>query len=681
MNRAFGRDTRYVSTIGLSQIAGGQFLHVFQPRHWINAGQAGPAGLDAAGRARRLRRPTRTRTVVALSGDYDFQFMIEELAVGAQFHLPYIHVVVNNSYLGLIRQSPARVRHGLLRAAVVRQRQQPRSSAATASTTSRWPRAWAARRCGSTGPRTSRRRSSRRKKLMAEFRVPVRRRGHPGAGHEHLDGHRAGQRRRVRGARRRWTSTRRPPSPCSTEPMRAIAAVHVVVAPDKFKGSLTAREVADAGRGRDRRRRRRASRSCRSRSPTAATARVDAAVAAGLRAGRRCARTGPTGEPVDTAFAVRDGVAVVEMADVSGLRLLPPDRLAPLHRELVRHRRGGRAPRWTTAAATVVLGIGGSASTDGGAGMLQALGARLLDAAGRRAAARRRARWPTSTGVDLSGLHPALAEHPDRRGQRRRQPAARPARRRRGVRAAEGRDPGRRRRCSTPRWRAGPTSVDARPRGRADVRRPRRAPGPRAGSASRRWPCSAPSSSRASSWCSTSSASPTTCPGAGLVVTGEGSLDEQTLHGKAPAGVAAAAAAAGIPVVTVSGRLAPDRRRSCAAPASPRLRPHRHRARRAALPGRGRPAAASELATHPRPRTGSEEDTHDHHGAALRQRRTACAAATCTTASRASPFLGEARTAPRYRFFSVRDEFPGAVAGGRGRRERRRASCTTCRWT
>ena len=44
MNRAFGRDTRYVSTIGLSQIAGGQFLHVYKPRHWINAGQAGPLG-------------------------------------------------------------------------------------------------------------------------------------------------------------------------------------------------------------------------------------------------------------------------------------------------------------------------------------------------------------------------------------------------------------------------------------------------------------------------------------------------------------------------------------------------------------------------------------------------------------------------------------------------------------
>src|SRR4051812_46857330 len=46
-----------------------------------------------------------TRTVVGLSGDYDFQFLIEELAVGAQFRLPYVHVLVNNSYLGLIRQS------------------------------------------------------------------------------------------------------------------------------------------------------------------------------------------------------------------------------------------------------------------------------------------------------------------------------------------------------------------------------------------------------------------------------------------------------------------------------------------------------------------------------------------------------------------------------------------------
>jgi tartronate-semialdehyde synthase len=104
MNRAFGKDTRYVSTIGLSQIAGGQFLHVYRPRHWINAGQAGPLGWTLPA-ALGVCVADPEATVVALSGDYDFQFLIEELAVGAQFHLPYIHVLVNNSYLGLIRQA------------------------------------------------------------------------------------------------------------------------------------------------------------------------------------------------------------------------------------------------------------------------------------------------------------------------------------------------------------------------------------------------------------------------------------------------------------------------------------------------------------------------------------------------------------------------------------------------
>jgi len=44
MCRAFGPETRYVTTIGLSQIAAAQMLHVFRPRHWVNAGQAGPLG-------------------------------------------------------------------------------------------------------------------------------------------------------------------------------------------------------------------------------------------------------------------------------------------------------------------------------------------------------------------------------------------------------------------------------------------------------------------------------------------------------------------------------------------------------------------------------------------------------------------------------------------------------------
>jgi tartronate-semialdehyde synthase len=104
MNAAFGRDVRYVSTIGLSQIQAAQLLHVYQDRHWINAGQAGPLGWTVPA-ALGVATACPDETVVALSGDYDFQFMIEELAVGAQFNIPYVHVLVNNAYLGLIRQS------------------------------------------------------------------------------------------------------------------------------------------------------------------------------------------------------------------------------------------------------------------------------------------------------------------------------------------------------------------------------------------------------------------------------------------------------------------------------------------------------------------------------------------------------------------------------------------------
>ncbi|MCY7317686.1 MAG: glyoxylate carboligase [Ramlibacter sp.] len=104
MNKVFPRDTIYVTTIGLSQIAGAQFLHVYGPRQWINCGQAGPLGWTIPA-ALGVVASDPTRTVVGLSGDYDFQFLMEELAVGAQFRLPYVQVLVNNSYLGLIRQS------------------------------------------------------------------------------------------------------------------------------------------------------------------------------------------------------------------------------------------------------------------------------------------------------------------------------------------------------------------------------------------------------------------------------------------------------------------------------------------------------------------------------------------------------------------------------------------------
>ncbi len=104
MSAVFGKDTTYVSTIGLSQIAAAQFLNIYKPRQWINCGQAGPLGWTMPA-ALGVVAADPGANVVALSGDYDFQFMLEELAVGAQFNLPYVHVLVNNAYLGLIRQS------------------------------------------------------------------------------------------------------------------------------------------------------------------------------------------------------------------------------------------------------------------------------------------------------------------------------------------------------------------------------------------------------------------------------------------------------------------------------------------------------------------------------------------------------------------------------------------------
>ena len=155
MNKAFGPDTRYVSTIGLSQIAAAQFLHVYQPRHWINAGQAGPLGWTVpATLGVCVADPD--ATVVALTGDYDFQFMMEELAVGAQFNLPYVHVLVNNAYLGLIRQSQrgfdmdfcVQLSFDNINSA------ETRTSPATASITSSSRRRWAARRFAYRTPRS-----------------------------------------------------------------------------------------------------------------------------------------------------------------------------------------------------------------------------------------------------------------------------------------------------------------------------------------------------------------------------------------------------------------------------------------------------------------------------------------------------------------------------------------------
>lgn len=180
---------------------------------------------------------------------------------------------------------------------------------------------------------------------------------------------------------------------------------HVVVAPDKFKGSLPAPQVAD----------------CVIRGLRAVDDGIDAVaipvadggegtLAAALAAGFErvpVVASGPTGRPVQTAYAHRDGLAVVEMADVSGLGRLPDGRFEPLHAS---SRGTGEviAAALDAGCTSIVLGIGGSACTDGGAGLAEALGARVLDARGRQLPAGGAALTDVHR-VDLSGMHPQLA--------------------------------------------------------------------------------------------------------------------------------------------------------------------------------------------------------------------------------------------------------------------------------
>ena len=178
----------------------------------------------------------------------------------------------------------------------------------------------------------------------------------------------------------------------------------VLVAPDKFKGSLSAAEVADA-----------VIRGLTAQLPGVDVRALpvadggDGTLAAAEAAGfRRLSVTacGPTGEPVETALGRHGDRAVVEMADVSGLCRLPDGVLQPL---TATSRGTGEliAAALADGARRIVLGIGGSACTDGGAGMLQALGARLLDADGREIGPGGAALQDLA-GVDLDGLHPLL---------------------------------------------------------------------------------------------------------------------------------------------------------------------------------------------------------------------------------------------------------------------------------
>jgi glycerate kinase len=333
----------------------------------------------------------------------------------------------------------------------------------------------------------------------------------------------------------------------------------VVVAPDKFKGSLTAAEVA-AGVA-----------AGLARGGFAGEIEVlpvadggDGTVAAAVSAGFRRVELGvrgPVGKNVTASYALLDDTAVIEAAQACGLALMPPGCLAPL----TATSRGVGELILTASrmgAKRIVLGVGGVATTDGGAGLLQALGARLEDDKGRElpgggAALARLATLDLSRLRGLSGVEFLLASDVDN-------PLLGPA----GAAAVYAPQKGatsdevRLLEAGLRRWAditeaavGGPLPVrDAPGAGAAGgigfaallFLGARMQPGIElllelAGFGSR-------------------------LDRARLVITGEGSLDAQTLHGKAPVGVARAAAAhnPAVPVVAVAGRctLTPDELRA-----------------------------------------------------------------------------------------------------------------------
>ncbi len=321
--------------------------------------------------------------------------------------------------------------------------------------------------------------------------------------------------------------------------------MRVVVAPDKFKGSATAAEAAAA-----------LAAGLRRVAPGLDIAEVpvadggDGTVAAALAAGFAAVRVsaeGPVGEPVETEFAVRDGTAVIEMADVAGLRRLPAG-FAPLTAST--YGVGQVIMAALARAATIVLGIGGSATTDGGAGMVQALGVRLTGD-GALDLERGGAALAGLAAVDLAGLDQRLAAATILVASDVDNPLLGPS----GAAAVFGPQKGASRAdiavldLALTRWATLTRAATGR-----DV-----ACEPGAGAAG------------GTGFAALAYLGARLVPGAGLmldlvgfddalagadlVITGEGSLDRQTLGGKAPVGVARAAAARGVPVVVVAGRV------------------------------------------------------------------------------------------------------------------------------
>jgi glycerate kinase len=324
--------------------------------------------------------------------------------------------------------------------------------------------------------------------------------------------------------------------------------LRVLVAPDKFKGSLTASAAAEAIRVG----------LVQARPETEVVlapiadggdGTVDAAVAAGYER-VTVTVTGPTGEPVSASFALSGDTAVVEMAEASGLRRLPGGRPAPLTAttfgtgELIR-------AALDSGARRIVLGVGGSATTDGGTGMARALGARFLDGEGRDlppggAALRELA------AIDLERRHPRLREVEVVVAS----DVDNPLVGERGAGAVYG-----------PQKGAGPADVEQLD---ASLARLAAVAAGQLGTDLAAIPGAGAAGGTGFGAMAFLGARLVSgidllldlvrfrdvVGSADLVITGEGSLDQQSLAGKAPWGVAQAAARVGVPVVALVGRSA-----------------------------------------------------------------------------------------------------------------------------
>ncbi|WP_020671239.1 glyoxylate carboligase [Amycolatopsis nigrescens] len=104
INEFYGAETYFVTAIGLYQIWSGQFQRAHLPRHYQVCGQAGPLGWEIPA-AIGVKKARPDAEVVGVVGDYSFQFLVEELAVAAQYDVPFVLIMLNNEYLGLIRQA------------------------------------------------------------------------------------------------------------------------------------------------------------------------------------------------------------------------------------------------------------------------------------------------------------------------------------------------------------------------------------------------------------------------------------------------------------------------------------------------------------------------------------------------------------------------------------------------